>query len=288
MKTAKYFYTLILTLSLIGSITAQDIITVDELANISQNKDLIIISCQKPADYQKKHLPNSINLDHTDLYVDGPVKGMLKPNPEIARILGSKGITNEKTIVLYDEGTYKYASRVYWILDYMGIENKKILDGQMMALRRAKMQFTAAPSNIEEGNFIAKVDTNKIATMIHVREAQQNPNAIIIDAREAKEYNGLSETKDRKGHIPGAINIPFEEVLTGKRKLKSAQDLEDFFKAKGINSENEIIVYCESGVRASVLYFALHSGLSYPNVRLYDGAYLEWQSVADNPVELSR
>ncbi|MCF8391651.1 MAG: sulfurtransferase [Bacteroidales bacterium] len=283
----KYIYTILLVFTFIGNIASQDIITVSEMMRVINDEDYIIISCQTSEEYQKRHVQNSINLDHKDLYTNEPVRGLLKPVSEMAKILSDKGISSDKAIILYDEGTYRYASRVYWILDYLGVENIKILDGQMMALRRSEIPFTSVPTSVKKETFIAKVDQSKIVTIIQLKEKQENSNTVIIDARSADEYNGLSDSDMRKGHIPGAINIPYEEVLTGRRKLKSAEELKNLFHGKNICSDNEIIVYCESGVRATVLYFALVSALSYPDVKVYDGAYLEWQSDSENHVELS-
>lgn len=285
MKRLIYLFTFILTVAFSGSVSAQDIIKAKELAKISNNKDVIIVSGRSPADYKKRHITNSVNLNHKDLYSDSGVENMLKPTDDIAQILGSKGITNEKTIIIYDEGSGKYACRLYWILDYMGAENVKILDGQMKAWSMTRIPFTDLVPTVQVGTFTAKVDKSKLATIAQVKDAQKDANTVILDVRTIAEYNGESETELRKGHIPGAKNIPYENVLTNRSKLKSKENLANLFNAEGVTADKEIIIYCGSGIRASIVYFALKSVLAYPKVKVYDGAYLEWQSDSANPVE---
>ena len=88
----------------------------------------------------------------------------------------------------------------------------------------------------------------------------------------------------RKGHIPGAVNINYETLLDAKGVYKSKDELKTIFESKGVTPEKTAILYCETGVRASTLFLALKE-LGYPNVKVYDGAYIEWQAASSNPVE---
>jgi thiosulfate/3-mercaptopyruvate sulfurtransferase len=89
----------------------------------------------------------------------------------------------------------------------------------------------------------------------------------------------------KKGHIPGAKNVEYKLVMTADGKMKSAAELEKLFKASGITKDKTVIVYCESSVRAGIIYMALKSVLGFPKVKVYDGAYLEWTADAANKVE---
>ncbi|MCG8310696.1 MAG: sulfurtransferase [Cytophagales bacterium] len=259
----------------------QDLITAQELSKTLKNGNMVLVSTRPASDYKKVHITGAVHVDHTELYRDGPVKNMLKSADEIAAILGSKGITESKAIVLYDDGSGKYAGRLYWILSYLGAGNVKILDGHMDAWKAARKPVTKNPSKIVPATFTARTDRSKIATMDEVKAG----GATIIDARSPQEFNGAAATELRKGHIPGAINIEFKNMMDAKGKMKSAEALKKIFAAAGVTKDNKVIIYCESGVRAGIVYFALTSVLNYSNVKIYDGAYLEWQANAGNKVE---
>jgi thiosulfate/3-mercaptopyruvate sulfurtransferase len=258
------------------------LISAAELAKIYKDKNVVIVSTRTLADYKKVHITGAVHVDHKSLYGDGPVKSMLKSPQEIATILGSKGISESKTIVLYDDGTGKYAGRLFWILDYLGAKDVRILDGHMDAWRAARKPVTRNPTTVKKVTFTPSVDKNKIATMNQVQSAS---SAVVLDCRSPEEYAGKATTELRKGHIPGAINLEFKNVMDANGKMKSADALTKAFKSKGITGDKEVILYCESSVRAGIMYFTLNSMLEYSNVKVFDGAYLEW-SASSNKVEL--
>ena len=277
----KYLNILLVLVLLVPAsiVKGQDLITAQELGKIYKNKDVVVVSTRKASDYKKVHVFGAVHVDHTQLYNDGPVKNMLKSPTEIAEIFGSKGIGDAKKVVLYDDGTGKYAGRLYWILSYLGAKDVKILDGHMDAWRAARKPVTKNPTKVSAATFTPKADKSKIATMAEVKAG----GATIIDARSAAEFNGTATTELRKGHIPGAINIEFSQTMDAKGKMKSADALKKVFAS--VPKDKQVIVYCESGVRAGIIYFALTSVLNYNNVKVYDGAYLEWQANSANKVD---
>ena len=266
-------------------INAQGVITAQELAKSLKSSDLVLVSTRTLADYKKVHITSAVHVNHTELYKEGSVKNMLKSPQEIAAIFGSKGISESKKIVLYDDGSGKYAGRVYWILKYLGASDVKILDGHMAAWKAARKPVTKNPTKIKPVTFAAKADNSKIATMAEVKAAP-GKGVTLVDARTPEEFKGASATELKKGHIPGAVNIEHKLMMDAKGKIKSGAELQKVFDNAGITKGKKVILYCESGVRAGILYFALTSILNYTDVKVYDGAYLEWQSVAANKVVL--
>ncbi|MCK5208966.1 MAG: sulfurtransferase [Cyclobacteriaceae bacterium] len=270
----------------ISFVNGQDIISAQELAKIIKKDNVVLVSARTASDYKKVHITGAVHINHTDLYNEVPVKNMLKNPGEIATILGSKGISESKTIVLYDDGTGKYSGRLYWILSYLGAKDVKILDGHMDAWKAARKPVTKNPTKIKPATFTAKVDKAKIATMAQVKAANGSASSVIVDARAPEEYKGAATTELRKGHIPGAVNIEFKNMMDAKGKLKSVAELQKIFDAAGVTKDKEVILYCESGVRAGIIYFTLCSALNYTKVKVYDGAYLEWQAASANKVEV--
>ncbi len=254
---------------------AQDIISVKEFLKIKSDPNVVLVSARKPADYKKVHIAGAININHKDLYKATP-KSTLKSSAEIAKILGEKGISNNNTIVIYDNGSGKYSGRMYWILKYLGAKDVKLLDGHMKAWRMARKPVTKNPANRQATTFAVNLNKGAIASIVQVKKASNSATSIIVDVRAADEYNGTKESKLPKGHIPSAINLEFKNVMNSKAKLKSKEELQALFTAAGITKDKEVILYCESSVRAGIVYLALTSALNYPNVKVYDGAMFEW------------
>ena len=109
---------------------------------------------------------------------------------------------------------------------------------------------------------------------------------VIHDARAANEYDGTNPetTLDRPGHVPSAINIEYTNMLDAKGKLKLNDEMQAIFTKNGVTKDKTVIVYCKTSVRAGIIFHVLTSALNYPNVKLYDGALLEWQLSTANKV----
>lgn len=155
----------------------------------------------------------------------------------------------------------------------------------MDAWKAARKPVTKNPTKIVPATFTPKPDNTKIATMAEVKSAMGNSAAILVDARSPEEYKGTATSELRKGHIPGAVNLEFKNMMDANGKIKSAAELQKIFDAAGVKKDKQVILYCESGVRAGIIYFALTSVLNYPKVKVYDGAYLEWQANSANKVD---
>ena len=272
-----------LILLVTSAISAQDVISVQELSKIMKKKDVVIVCATSEKGY-KVHITGSVNVPYSSLCDDKPVKNLIKPASDMAKLLGAKGVTPEKTIVVYDEGSGKYAGRMYWLLKYLGAPNVKMLDGNLIAWKAKRRPITGSPSKVAAGTFTAKADASILANMDDVKNASGNSSVVLVDARTPAEFAGTAKTELRKGHIPGAVNIDHTTLLDKKSLLKSNDALKPLFESKGVTKDKTIIAYCESSTRAGIVFLAL-KGLGYPNVKVYDGAYLEWQATAANKVE---
>lgn len=260
-----------------SSIMAQDLISVSDLNKAIMKKSVVVVDARSAAKFKADaHIKNAVNVAYSDLHQTAPVKGVLKSTDEMAKILGAAGVDGKKPVVVYDEGSGKFSGRVYWILKYLGVSDVKILNGNLKAWKAARKPITKNPTMVKKTTFTAKINSPVFATAEDVKKG----GVVLIDARSAAEFSGTDGKS--KGHIPGAKNIVFEEMLNADGTMKSAADLAGVFA--GIDKSKAIIVYCETSVRAGIVYFALTSVLAYPNVKVYDGAYNEWISL-NNSVE---
>ncbi len=270
---------------IIQGVLAQDIISAKELAKIYKKSDVTVISVRKAENYAKMHITGAVNLKLKSLYLPGKLKGILLSPEEIAAILGKKGISSTNTLVIYDKGNYKSSGRLYWILKYLGASNVKILDGHLPGWQKARKPVTKVATKVKATSFKVVEKREYLATTRDLKVAGSNPNIIIVDARSAEEYRGEKGHTPRLGHIPNAKSFEYKKILSASgQKLKLKADIQAIFKKAGITSDKEIILYCETSVRAGVLFMAL-KGLNYPKVKIYDGAFWKWTSRPANQVE---
>ncbi len=259
------------------SVKAQDLISVNDLNKAIMKKSVVVIDARSSAKFKADaHIKSAVNVGYKELQQTAPIKGVLISTAEIAKMLGTAGVDGKKPVVVYDEGSGKYAGRVYWILKYMGVSDVKILDGNIKAWKAARKPITKNPTMVKKTSFAPAVNASILATMADVKKG----GIQLIDARAAAEFNG-SDGKS-KGHIPGAKNIEFKQVLNADGTMKSATDLSATFA--GIDKSKPVVLYCETSVRAGIIYIALTSVLNYSNVKVYDGAYNEWISDQSNKI----
>lgn len=273
----KIFLTLVISLAYLFSIGQTDIITASDFAAlVKSDKNLRIIDASKSATYKTSHLKNAVNIPHLTLYKEGDIEGLIKTPADLAKIFGSKGISETNTIVIYDGGSQKYSTRVYWILKYLGAPNVKVLHKNTADWKKARLAPTRMAAPVKATTFTPKVNTTIFADMGQVKSAQTDANVIIVDARKPDEFNGTSTNPVSEGHIPGAVNINHLDLLTATEAFKSKTEIEKIAASKGISADKTVILYCKTSVRAGVLYIAFTQILGYKNVKVYDGAYNEW------------
>jgi len=259
-----------------------DVITAADLGKkLKAKENLTVISVRKPADFKKSHMKNAINIDLKKLASDTDPKGILKSPEDIAKILGQAGIDGKGLIVVYDDGKMKYAGRFYWILKYLGVENVKVLHRDLKQWQAARLPVTKTPTTVKATSFTPSVNKSIFADEAYVKA--HKASAVLLDVRPPDEFNGTSTKPESKGHIPGAKNMEYTQLLKENGALKSKTEIENIAKGVGATANKEIILYCGTSTRAGIVYLAFTTILGYKNVKVYDGAYNEW--VVNNTVE---
>ncbi|MCK4538138.1 MAG: sulfurtransferase [Candidatus Krumholzibacteria bacterium] len=261
------------------------VISVKELAELMDGGDVVIVSARKSADYAKVHLPGAINIWHKDLYQDGDIPAVCKKSDEIAAYLGTRGISADKTVVIYDSGKSRFAGRLYWILKCAGCKDVRILDGHMKMWRKGRKKVTKTATEIAAVEFGGTADKSICIPMADVKASLGQDGVMLVDVRDPEEYAGEKGITERKGHLPGAVRFDFDSILNADGTVKDKAELQAVFTAAGIVSDKQIILYCDTSVRAGMIFMVLNAILEYPNVRVYDGAMSEWAVDPANPLD---
>lgn len=273
MKSKLFFLsTIIALLTYTGSLFAQPLVTVDELVNDMKDKNTVVIYAGTAKNYAKEHIKGAINIAHTDLYKASGVKSMLLSDADLAKKLGEAGVSNTSKIRVYDNGSFKYAGRMYWILKYLGATDVKILNGGINAWKNGRKPVTAMATKGKKTTFSSRVKSDFIAQLSEVKSP--GANAVIVDVRPEDEYT--KGDKEYTGHVPGAINLHFQDFINGDGTLKTKAQIEFKAKRAGVTPDKKVILYCTSSVRAGIVFLALHDIAGYTNVKVFDGALYQW------------
>lgn len=237
--------------------------------------------------YKEGHIPNAIYLDlNKDLSSPAQKHGGGHPLPDadtFASKIGSLGIDNETTVVIYDQANDMYASRAWWVFYYMGHENVYLLDGGLNKWMASGHDTTTDIPNRETKTFKPNVRHNEIVHMEDVKAKMNHQSAILIDSRDRTRYLGQNEPMYAKaGHIPGAKNAFWKGVLNEDGSWKSEEQLKEHFSS--FPKDEEIIVSCGSGVSACPNIIGLKRA-GFENVKLYPGSFSDWISYEENDVE---
>ena len=239
------------------------------------------------AEYQAGHIPGAVFFDiealsdHTS-----PLPHMMPRAEAFAVAMRELGVSSDKHLVVYDEGNLFSAPRAWWMLRTFGVERVSIVAGGLEGWRRDELPLEQGLPELPEGEFDVNFDPQVIKRLTDVLLVSHEGSAQIVDARPAGRFNGLvAEPRPglRSGHIPGALNVPWSElVINGE--LKTTDELNEIFARQGIDFERPIIASCGSGVTAAVVVLALTT-LGVNGVSLYDGSWSEWGARTDLPIE---
>jgi thiosulfate/3-mercaptopyruvate sulfurtransferase len=235
--------------------------------------------------YGDGHVPGAVYVSPVAIR-DAKAPPTFLPTPAaFEAMMATLGISDATRVVVYDERGGLYAARLWWILNYYGHTNVALMDGgwiKWAAEQRSSSKDAIAPA---AGKFTARPQPRWIATATDVVAAIDKPGVKIIDARTVAEIEGrdLRGIK-RGGFVASSIPIYWEDLLDAQNKtFKPADELKKIYEDHGIVPSQDVIAYCQVGMRASVDLFALHL-LGYDKLRNYYGAWEEWGNRDDLPL----
>ena len=270
------------------------IISAQWLKEHLEDDNLVVIdsrfSLQEPnlgrKQYEDEHIPGAYYFDlNADLSSSPQKHGGRHPLPDISQLtakLSSIGVKSEPAslIVVYDNSRFAFASRVWWLMRFLGHERVVLLDGGFDGWKAQGYAVTSTVSKASSGNFVANPNYDWIVDREVVKNRKDSPGVLLVDSRVRERYLGNIEPIDPiAGHIPGAVNYPWQDVTDDQGYI---QPLE-YHQNRWQNSQNseEVIVYCGSGVTACVNLLSLAiAGIN--NTKLYPGSWSDWCSYLNN------
>jgi thiosulfate/3-mercaptopyruvate sulfurtransferase len=254
------------------------------LAQHLNDPDLRLVDMRSAAAYRKGHIPGAVHLSwealkdpDNELYVIPPEK--------LAPLMAQLGISNDTTVVGYDDQGGLGPARLWWVLDYYGHSKAKVLNGGWNKWTKEKHPVATEVPTIPPAQFNVNLNSEKFCLVEELLVDMKRPNVVIVDARSPAEYSGFDVRAKRGGHIPGTLNIDWVRNVTNDdlKTFKPAPELRKMYEAAGVTPDKEIIVHCHTGVRAAHTIFTL-TLLGYNQLRNYDGSWQEWGDRPDLPI----
>ncbi|OED36319.1 hypothetical protein AB833_27215 [Chromatiales bacterium (ex Bugula neritina AB1)] len=251
----------------------------DEVVVIDGTYYLASMGKDADIEFERAHIPGARRWN-IDLIADtsSPLKHMMPTANVLASAAGRLGISSKTPVVVYDQPGQFSAARVWLAFKTMGHESVALLDGGLPAWSGDVESGPVETSpEVDYGDFEGHRTT---VAREDVLKAVESGTSFIIDARSAARFAGLAPEPVaglRGGHMPGAINIPFTELLDEQSRFKSTECLREIFDRQGVVTEKPVVTSCGSGVTASIVTFALaRIGIES---RVYDGSWSEWGKV---------
>ena len=254
---------------------------------LESNEDVLL--------YETGHIPGAVKIDWvTDL--NDPLVRDYVSRERFERLLRSKGINQDTTIVFYGDRNNWWATYAFWVFKLFGVENLKILDGGRLRWAEEGRPLVTDVPRYPEGNVtVRERDDAKIRAFRAEVQQHVNRNGKLVDVRSPEEYRGErlhmpeypNEGAVRGGHIPGAKSIPWGRAVSAEtHTFKPASELRTIYESEnGLQKTDDIVAYCRIGERSSHTWFVLTYLLGFKNVKNYDGSWTEWGNSVRAPIE---
>jgi len=247
---------------------------------------------ENPALYAEAHIPGAIGFDWKRDLQDQVRRDFLAP-VEFGELFGSRGISNEHTVVLYGDRNNWFAAYTYWYLKYYGHHNVKLMNGPREKWISEGRPTTTDVPRYESQSFSAQEGDEAIRAYREEVLAALESATRLVDVRSPQEFSGEliamagyeQEGAQRAGHIPGAASVPWAQAVREDGTFKPADELRELYQGKGVIDGNPIIAYCRIGERSAHTWFVLHELLGEGDVKNYDGSWTEWGNMVAVPIE---
>ena len=251
-----------------------------------------LIDCGFVEAYRRAHIPGAVHLPvHHYVKEPDPSGGdfgvLVMPPGEFEALMGRLGVGPQTTVVAYDDDSARVATRLWWVLNYYGHTNVKVLNGGFRKWLKESRPVTQDVPTIEKKRFLVKEHPEKVVTREWVQKRLRNKDVVLVDTRSFNEYIGkdLRPGASRGGHLPGAVHLEWTKFSDKVNTFKAAAELEKVLQQRGITRNTKVVTYCGTGLGRSTDMALAMKLIGYDNVVEYTGSWEEWSADPRLPIE---
>ena len=264
------------------------LLNAEQLASTLATKPtkLLILDVSSSASYAKHHLPGAIHIEPKALQCGTPpVPGKLPSVAQLTELFSKLGLRKDHHVIAYDDEGGGWAGRLIWTLDVIGHDRYSYLDGGIHAWVNQGYAVENTPNEGIPGDYPITINRSVIAEVDDITPNLDNADFAVWDARSAAEYDGSKVLAKRGGHIPGAINIDWLELIDQQHAMQliNLEDLQQRLNSLGLTREKTIVTHCQTHHRSGLSYLVMKI-LGYPNIKGYHGSWSEWGNREDTPI----
>jgi len=264
------------------------VIEATQLADSLHEPNLLILDTSSADNYAKHHVPGAVHIAPAELQCGiKPAAGKLPSVEQLQALFSRVGLTPDKHVIVYDDEGGGWAGRLIWTLDVIGHRNYSYLNGGLQAWLSGghpseEVANLPPPSEID-----IILDSAPIAEIEDFISLLDNGQLAIWDARSPEEYRGEKVLAQRGGHIPGAINLDWLELIDrdNHMRLKDLKAVQAKLDILGLSADKTIITHCQTHHRSGLSYLVMKI-LGYPHIKGYHGSWGEWGNRDDTPIEI--
>ena len=270
------------------------LVSTEWVAEHAGDPDVVVAEVDEDVDlYDGGHIAGAVKLHWRDELQD-PVERDVIERGAFEALMGSKGIANDTTVVLYGDKNNWFAAYAYWYLKVYGHGDVRIVDGgRQKWIDEGRELTTEAPSPEPKSYSAPERDESIRARRDAVLAGLGREGLVLVDVRSPQEYSGElvappgyeQEGASRAGHIPTAKSIPWAQAVREDGTFKSADELSGLYVGKDVTPDKSVTAYCRIGERSAHTWFVLRELLGYDDVKNYDGSWTEWGNLVDVPIE---